>query len=138
MVNDQAPGAIAMNYVALGPQVQRTTTFAVQCTNGMPYTITTNVTEGVLMNINFPYLLKGDIAGMEVVRQGRRAGNIEVAHAVGPTGRKFLWIGDFTSDNPVGEGTDLWAVRTGAIAITPLHLDLTHGAMAGRLAEAFP
>ena len=94
-------------------------------------------TEGVLMNINFPYLTKGDISGMEIVRQGRRAANIEVAHAVGPTGRKFLWIGDFTSDNPVGKGTDLWAVRSGAIAITPLHLDLTHGAMARRLGEAF-
>ena len=58
--------------------------------------------EGVLMNVNFPYIAKGDITGMQVVRQGRRAANIEVAHAVGPTGRKFLWIGDFTSDNPVG------------------------------------
>ena len=94
-------------------------------------------TDGVLMNVNFPHLTKGDISGMRVVRHGRRAANIEVAHAVGPTGRKFLWIGDFTSDNPVRGGTDLWAVRTGAIAITPLHLDLTHGAMARRLAEAF-
>ena len=90
------------------------------------------------MNVNFPHIAKGDITGMQVVRQGRRAATIEVAHAVGPTGRKFLWIGDFTTDNPVGSGTDLWTVRTGAIAITPLHLDLTHGAMARRLAEAFP
>jgi len=95
-------------------------------------------TEGVLMNVNIPFLAKGDISGMQIVRQGRRAANIEVAHAVGPTGRKFLWIGDFTTDNPVGTGTDLWAIRNGAIAITPLHLDLTHGAMAHRLAEVFP
>jgi 5'-nucleotidase len=94
-------------------------------------------TKGVLMNVNFPYLAKGDISGIEVVRQGRRAGNIEVAHAVGPTGRKFLWVGDFTSDNPVGRGTDLWAIRNGAVAVTPLHLDLTHGAMMRRLSEAF-
>jgi 5'-nucleotidase len=94
--------------------------------------------EGVLMNVNFPHRLKGDISGIEVVRQGRRAGNIEVAPVVGPTGREFLWIGDFTNDSPVRNGTDLGAVRAGAIAITPLHLDLTHGAMARRLAEAFP
>ena len=37
--------------------------------------------EGVLMNVNFPYIAKGDITGMQVVRQGRRAANIEVAHA---------------------------------------------------------
>jgi 5'-nucleotidase len=94
-------------------------------------------TEGVLMNVNFPYVASGDISGMQVVRQGRRAANIEIAHALGPTGRKFLWIGDFTSDNPVRSGTDLWAVRAGAIAVTPLHLDLTHGAMARRLSGAF-
>ncbi len=95
-------------------------------------------TEGVLINVNFPYLAAGDISGMQVVRQGRRAANIEVVRAVGPTGRKFLWIGDFTTDNPVRRGTDLWAVKSGAISITPLHLYLTHGAMARRLGEAFP
>jgi 5'-nucleotidase len=94
-------------------------------------------TEGVLVNVNFPYLTKGKAAGVRVVRQGRRAANIEIAHAADPMGRNYLWIGDFTSDNPVGEGTDLWAVRQGAIAVTPLHLDLTHGAMARRLSEAF-
>jgi 5'-nucleotidase len=94
--------------------------------------------DGILMNVNFPHLPKGNITGMQIVRQGRRAANIEVSHAVGPTGRKFLWIGDFTTDNPVQKGTDLWAVKSGAIAITPLHLDLTHGAMSRRLAAAFP
>ena len=94
-------------------------------------------TEGVLVNVNFPHLAKGRAKGILVVRQGRRAANIEIAHAADPMGRNYLWIGDFTSDNPVGEGTDLWAVRQGAIAVTPLHLDLTHGAMARRLSEAF-
>jgi 5'/3'-nucleotidase len=93
--------------------------------------------EGVLVNVNFPYLAKGRAKGVQVVQQGRRAGNIEVAHATDPMGRKYLWIGDFTNDNPVGEGTDLWAVRQGAIAVTPLHLDLTHAAMSRRLADAF-
>ena len=52
-------------------------------------------------------------------------------------GRKYLWIGDFTSDHPQHDGTDLSAVREKAIAITPLHLDLTHRGMMRRLAEAF-
>jgi len=38
---------------------------------------------------------------------------------------------------PPGWTGKLWAVRQGAIAVTPLHLDLTHGAMARRLSEAF-
>jgi 5'-nucleotidase len=92
---------------------------------------------GVLMNVNFPYLAKGDANGVQVTRQGRRAANIEVAQATDPRGRRYLWIGDFSSDNPLRPGTDLAAVRDGAIAVTPLHLDLTHGAMARRLGEAF-
>jgi 5'-nucleotidase len=94
-------------------------------------------TDGVLINVNFPYIAKGDISGVQVVRQGRRAANIEVVPASDPVGRRYLWIGDFTSDKPVGRGTDLGAVGAGAIAITPLHLDLTHGPMVRRLAGAF-
>ncbi len=93
--------------------------------------------DGVLVNVNFPYVAKGGVAGVQVVRQGRRAANIDVTPVTDSVGRKYLWVGDFTSDNPVGRGTDLGAVREGAIAITPLHLDLTHKAMARRLAGAF-
>ena len=94
-------------------------------------------TEGVLMNVNFPYIAKGDVSGVQIVRQGRRAANIEVTPVTDAVGRKYLWIGDFTSDNPVGHGTDLSAVRERAIAVTPLHLDLTHRGMVRRLTEAF-
>ncbi len=93
--------------------------------------------KGTLVNVNFPYLAKGDIAGVQVVRQGRRIANIEVTPVSDAVGRKYLWIGDFTSDHPQHDGTDLSAVREKAIAITPLHLDLTHRGMMRRLAEAF-
>ncbi len=94
-------------------------------------------TDGVLVNVNFPYIAKGEISGVQVVRQGRRAANIEVTPVTDAVGRKYLWIGDFTSDNPVHHGTDLSAVRERAIAVTPLHLDLTHRGMVRRLTEAF-
>ena len=45
--------------------------------------------------------------------------------------------GDFTSDHPQRHGTDLSAVQEKAIAITPLHLDLTHRGMMARLKKAF-
>ena len=94
-------------------------------------------TDGVLMNVNFPYIAKGDVSGVQVVRQGRRAANIEATPVTDAVGRKYLWIGDLTSANPVNRGTDLSAVRERAIAVTPLHLDLTHRRMVRRLAEAF-
>lgn len=47
------PGTIALNYVALGPQVSNSTTFSVTCTTGMPFTVAPNVPEGVLVNVRY-------------------------------------------------------------------------------------
>lgn len=93
---------------------------------------------GVLMNVNFPHVGAGEVAGTRPVAQGRRAASIAVVQATDPVGRPYLWIGDFTSDDALDQDTDLAAVRAGAIAVTPLHLDLTHGAMLRKLKAIFP
>jgi len=81
---------------------------------------------GVLMNVNFP-----------IVRQGRRASGIEIVPIKDPLNRPYLWIGDFLSDEALRPDTDLAATRAGAISVTPLHLDLTHGAALSKLKKAF-
>ena len=48
-----SPGAINLSYAAFGPAQSGSTSFAVQCTSGMPYTISTNVPEGVLVNLRY-------------------------------------------------------------------------------------
>jgi 5'-nucleotidase len=93
---------------------------------------------GVLMNVNFPHVSADEITGTRMVAQGRRAASIAVVQASDPVGRPYLWIGDFTSDDALGQDTDLAAVRAGAIAVTPLHLDLTHGTMLRKLRAIFP
>jgi len=93
---------------------------------------------GVLMNVNFPIVPPAaDIAGVRFVRQGRRAAGIEIVPIKDPLNRPYLWIGDFLSDDAVRPDTDLAATRAGAIAVTPLHLDLTHGATLAKLKKAF-
>jgi spore coat protein U-like protein len=47
------PGNISVSYTALGPQVSGSTNFNVQCTIGMPYTLATDVPEGVLNNLRY-------------------------------------------------------------------------------------
>jgi 5'-nucleotidase len=92
---------------------------------------------GVLMNVNFPAVTANQVKGLRAVRQGRRISSIEVVPATDPSGRPYLWIGDFTNDESAGKDTDLEATRHGAIAVTPLHLDLTHGVTLKRLKKAF-
>jgi len=92
---------------------------------------------GVLMNVNFPIVPPAEVKGVQVVRQGRRASGIEIVPIKDPLNRPYLWIGDFLSDEALRPDTDLAATRAGAISVTPLHLDLTHGAALSKLKKAF-
>jgi len=92
---------------------------------------------GVLMNVNFPVVPPAKAAAVQFVRQGRRTAGIEIVPIKDPLNRPYLWIGDFLSDDAVGPDTDLAATRAGAISVTPLHLDLTHGATLAKLKKAF-
>ena len=61
-------------------------------------------TEGVLVNVNFPYLAKGKAKGVMVVRQGRRAANIEIAHADRSHGPELSLDRGFHQRQPGGRG----------------------------------
>ena len=80
----------------------------------------------VLMNVNFPDVPRDDVTGIRVCRLGRRDVGTQVLDGKDPAGRPFVWVGDFSSDDTSQPDTDLAAVRESAIAVTPLHLDLTH------------
>ena len=54
-----------------------------------------------------------------------------------PNGRRYVWIGSFPSDESRDKGSDLQVVLDGDIALTPLHLDMTHQPSLKRLREHF-
>ncbi len=91
---------------------------------------------GVLMNVNFPARVTAD-PPVVVARQGfRDYGNIRIDARVDPRGFPYYWFGyGREMADPVAE-TDLHAVRSGAIAVTPLHLDMTHDATLAGLRRA--
>lgn len=91
----------------------------------------------VLFNVNFPALPPDKVTGMVVCRQGQRDLGTELVDGVDPGGRPYIWIGQFQSDETSQHDSDLAAVARGAISITPLHLDLTHGATLEALRGAF-
>lgn len=81
----------------------------------------------VLININFPDALPEDVKEVEVTTQGRRDHHIVYADKrTDPRGGTYYWLGfrGKLSDPP--EGTDLKAIYSGRISVTPLHIDLTH------------
>jgi 5'-nucleotidase len=81
----------------------------------------------VLININFPDALPEDVKEVEVTTQGRRDHHIVYADKrTDPRGGTYYWLGfrGTLSDPP--QGTDLKAIYSGRISVTPLHIDLTH------------
>jgi 5'-nucleotidase len=81
---------------------------------------------GTLLNINVP---AGEPSGVEVARLGKRVYQDELMLIEEQDGRRRFRI---YGDSPVHHdepGTDLSAVASGRIAVTPLHFDLTaeHG-----------
>ena len=92
----------------------------------------------VLMNVNFPDCLPGDVKGVEVVRQGRRDfSSLNIEQRIDARERPYYWIGFRPIQGQPEEGTDIRATEEGRIAITPLHLDLTENKALKQLKAAF-
>jgi len=52
-----------------------------------------------------------------------------------PRGRAYYWIGGGEPRWEALEGTDLAAVHEGFVAVTPVHLDLTHHRALAQMAD---
>ncbi len=91
----------------------------------------------LLINVNFPALPPEEVVDVRPCRQGRRDEGTTINEGVDPSGRPYLWLGNFLSDASSEPGTDLAAIAEGAVGVTPLHMDLTHKATLKKLAEIF-
>jgi 5'-nucleotidase len=81
----------------------------------------------VLMNVNIPNVAPSEVTGVEATRQGRRKIGGALSERLDPRGETYYWIGAQRSRMTYSRGTDLEAVGRGAISVTPLSLELTHG-----------
>ncbi len=82
---------------------------------------------GTLLNVNFPALAPEDVQGIRICRQGiRDYGRLRIVQRTDPRGYDYYWFGLGPMVQTPGHSTDLEAVADGYVAVTPLHLDLTH------------
>jgi 5'-nucleotidase len=83
--------------------------------------------EGVMLNVNFPDCPPDAVKGMAATTQGQRdPGLLTIDDRLDTRGRPYYWVGIKRRQARPPKGTDLWAVQSGRISVTPLHLDLTH------------
>jgi len=79
---------------------------------------------GTFLNVNVPNMKGKEIRGVRITRLGRRVYRDDVVKVDGPAGAVCYKIGG----EPVcemEEGTDVKAVDSGFISVTPVNLDLT-------------
>ncbi|HUH97849.1 MAG TPA: 5'/3'-nucleotidase SurE [Anaerolineales bacterium] len=82
--------------------------------------------EGVVLNVNVPYLKEGELRGYMITRQGLRVYRDALDERMDPRGRPYYWIGGEAPTAVDEPGTDFGALTAGCVSITPLQLDLTH------------
>lgn len=93
--------------------------------------------QGILYNINFPGLPPERISGIEVTHQGRLIHSLYLDERTDPRGNKYFWLGYRRRQSERVPGTDLFAIDSGAVSVTPLRLDLTDYELAKRLRTHF-
>ena len=76
-------------------------------------------------NLNFPKKYFGNFAKFKLSHLGRRDYENAFIHTV-EDGKNFCEIKGTAIDSDASEGTDIFAVNQGFVAVTPLHFDITH------------
>ncbi len=85
--------------------------------NGLP--------QGVLLNVNVPYLKLDELKGYAITRQGLRVYRDELVRREDPRGRPYYWIGGDAPSGVPDDNTDIGEIKKGYVSVTPLSLDLT-------------
>lgn len=79
----------------------------------------------VILNVNVPDLPYDELAGMRSTRLGFRHQSEPLIRNKDPRGHTIYWIGPAGEGQDTGPGTDFQAIEQGAVAVTPLKVDLT-------------
>lgn len=98
-------------------------------------TLANRLPPDTLLNVNVPSTNRR--CQLRVTRQGRRLWENSIHEALDPRGATHYWIGGGTPLPDPGEDTDVQAVASGLVSVTPIHLDLTNHAGIAYLRESW-
>jgi len=93
----------------------------------------------MLMSVNFPACIPADVTGIFAAMQAEGCSATDIVERIDLRDRIYYWVGSKLADDraKTQPQSDFAVMARKGVAITPLHLDLTHRAMFGKLKEAF-
>jgi len=89
----------------------------------------------VILNVNVPNKPYAELNGIFATRLGFRHQSEPIVQSEDAHGQQIYWVGPAGKGQDAGEGTDFYAIEKGAVAVTPLKVDLTRHDAVPRLAE---
>ncbi|MBN1265424.1 MAG: 5'/3'-nucleotidase SurE [Anaerolineales bacterium] len=88
-------------------------------------TLSHDLPERVVLNINVPDRPFSELKGIEITRLGKRVYHDTLVERMDPYNKPYYWFG---GDPPSGipeEGTDIGALDSGKVSVCPLRLDMS-------------
>lgn len=80
---------------------------------------------GILLNVNIPSAMRGEIKGVRFCRQAVAKWEEEFDERVDPRGKKYYWLTGQFVNNDEGDDTDEWALANGFVSVVPVQYDFT-------------
>ena len=91
-----------------------------------------------LINVNFPDVMHDSVKGVQLCSQGQRdLTDLMLDHRVDARGVPYYWIGFRHDNGSPKQGTDLAAIESGHISVSPLHLNMTNMQALKKLKASF-
>jgi 5'-nucleotidase len=118
--------AISLNVTEASQDAIDYSTAAIVARRIVEHVISDGLAEGVVLNVNVPYIKETELQGYMITRQGLRVYRDVLDKRLDPRGRPYYWIGGQAPTGIAQEGTDVGALAGGYVSITPLQLDLTN------------
>ena len=88
-----------------------------------------------LLNINVPPVPASEIKGVSITKLGCIEYENAFDKRVDPRGRTYYWMAGTPVETVNANDTDVAAIRSGCISITPIHFDLTDYALLSHLQD---
>ena len=79
-----------------------------------------------LLNVNVPALPENDLRGMAITKLGVRNYENTFERRLDPRGRTYYWMSGHITETENDPDSDIIAIKTGKISVTPIHFDLTN------------
>src|ERR1700735_3425522 len=98
----------------------------------LPMVLREGLPPGVMLNVNVPQDWTGEV---RITRQSSKITRNVLKPGTDPRGRQYFWLSEQQFKEGIEPDTDHAAIRDGAVSITPLMIDHTHGASVKHLAH---